>query len=257
MKISVISGGFDPLHSGHISYIQEASKLGDKLIILLNSDDWLIKKKGKYFMPFSERLKILQNIKLVDEVIAFEDDENGSCINGLADIQNRFHDDQIIFCNGGDRTSTNISEMSLKGITFKFGIGGEEKLNSSSWILKEWSYPREDRVWGNFFDLYKHDSVKVKELIVNAGKGMSFQKHSKRNEFWLISKGSCTVMHSTSDPEKAIKSHLNLHDYFFVKSGEWHQVINETHEECRIIEIQYGQETSEEDIERLFYYEGN
>ena len=98
-------------------------------------------------MPFSERLKILQNIKLVDEVIAFEDDENGSCINGLADIQNRFQDDQIIFCNGGDRTSTNISEMSLNGITFKFGIGGEEKLNSSSWILKEWSYPREDRVW--------------------------------------------------------------------------------------------------------------
>ena len=73
MKISIISGGFDPLHSGHISYIHEAKKLGDKLIVLLNSDEWLIKKKGKNFLPFKERALILESIKFVDEVIIFEE----------------------------------------------------------------------------------------------------------------------------------------------------------------------------------------
>ena len=75
MKISVVSGGFDPIHSGHISYINAAKKYGDYLVIALNSDDWLREKKGKEFMPFEERKSILKNIKNVDEVISFEDDE--------------------------------------------------------------------------------------------------------------------------------------------------------------------------------------
>ena len=62
MKIVVVSGGFDPIHSGHIAYLEEAKKLGDKLIVALNSDDWLIKKKGKFFMPFAEREIILKNL---------------------------------------------------------------------------------------------------------------------------------------------------------------------------------------------------
>ena len=68
MKISVVSGGFDPIHSGHISYINAAKKYGDYLIIALNSDEWLKKKKGKEFMPFEERKSILENIKNVDEI---------------------------------------------------------------------------------------------------------------------------------------------------------------------------------------------
>ena len=83
MKISVVSGGFDPLHSGHISYLKEAKNYGEKLIVALNSDDWLIKKKGKFFLPFSERKIILESLKYVDEVIDFEDDKQGSCINAL------------------------------------------------------------------------------------------------------------------------------------------------------------------------------
>ena len=257
MKISVISGGFDPLHSGHLAYIAEASDLSDKLIVLLNSDDWLIRKKGNFFMPFHERITILKNLSLVDEVLSFEDDELGSCINGLISIKKQYPHDEIIFCNGGDRNKSNIPEMTLNGITFQFGIGGDHKMNSSSWILKEWSYPKEDRVWGRFYDLYKDETIKVKELIVDPGRGMSFQKHSKRNELWLLSKGSCCVVHSKGIPEESTKTYLNLHDTFFIKKDEWHQIINETDEECRIIEIQYGEETSEDDIERLFYYEGN
>ena len=87
MKISVVSGGFDPVHSGHINYILSARKKGDFLVVMLNSDEWLRKKKGKPFMPFSERKKILENIKGVDRVIQFQDDNLGSCINGLEDIK--------------------------------------------------------------------------------------------------------------------------------------------------------------------------
>ena len=89
---------------------------------MLNSDDWLIKKKGKFFLPFSERKIILENINSLDEVLGFEDDELGSCINGLKKIKNKYPDSKIIFCNGGDRELDNIPEMSLNEIDFKFGV---------------------------------------------------------------------------------------------------------------------------------------
>jgi D-beta-D-heptose 7-phosphate kinase/D-beta-D-heptose 1-phosphate adenosyltransferase len=75
MKLIVVSGGFDPIHSGHIAYFKSAKSYGDKLIVALNSDAWLEKKKGKFFMPFHERKSIVEAIKYVDEVISFEDDE--------------------------------------------------------------------------------------------------------------------------------------------------------------------------------------
>ena len=97
MKIVVVSGGFDPIHSGHIAYLEEAKKLGDTLIVALNSDDWLIKKKEKFFMPFSEREIILKNLKPVDDVISFEDDELGSCIDALNKIKLKYPDEEILF----------------------------------------------------------------------------------------------------------------------------------------------------------------
>ena len=95
MKISVVSGGFDPIHSGHISYINSAKKYGDYLIIALNSDDWLITKKGKAFMPFDERKAILENLKSVDEVIGFTDDDKGSAMNALNKIKGKYPDAKI------------------------------------------------------------------------------------------------------------------------------------------------------------------
>ena len=91
MKIVVVSGGFDPIHSGHIEYFKSAKELGNKLIVALNSDKWLEKKKGKFFMPFSERYSIVKSINYVDEVIDFEDDHMGSCINALEKIKKQKH----------------------------------------------------------------------------------------------------------------------------------------------------------------------
>ena len=127
MKVVLVSGGFDPIHSGHIAYLKEAKSMGDRLIVALNSDDWLKNKKGKFFMPFKERKIILSNIRFVDEVIAFEDDEAGSCKNALEKIKLDHPNDEILFCNGGDRNEQNIPEMEVKGVSFHFGVGGKDK----------------------------------------------------------------------------------------------------------------------------------
>ena len=257
MKICVVSGGFDPLHSGHISYINSAKKNGDYLIIALNSDNWLKNKKGKEFLPFNERKIILENLKQVDEVISFEDDDLGSCINALKSIKEMYPNDEILFCNGGDRDKKNIPEMGVSGIEFLFSVGGDDKKNSSSWILKEWKYENEKRVWGEFFNLFEDNKVKLKELVVDPGKGMSLQKHFKRDEIWFISEGKCLVNFSEDTPDETREIKLNTHESFSVKKEQWHQIVNPFSTQCRIIEIQYGEETSEEDIERHSYYEKN
>ena len=257
MKVVVVSGGFDPIHSGHISYIKSAKNFGEYLVIALNSDEWLKKKKGKEFMPFEERKSILENIKHVDEVVSFEDDKLGSCINALEKIKSKFPDDEIIFCNGGDRGKENIPEMSVSGITFEFSVGGDDKKNSSSWILKNWKYDKERRVWGEFFNLFEDDQVKVKELIIEPKKGMSLQKHNKRSEIWLVSHGKCLVNYSKVSPDKIEEITLDKHNSLHVELGDWHQITNPFNETCKIIEIQYGKETIEEDIERHSYYKND
>ena len=254
MKIIIVSGGFDPLHSGHIAYFKSAKKLGDILVVALNSDDWLCNKKGKFFMPFEERKSIIENLSCVDSVVDFEDDELGSAINALNKIKEIYPEDKIYFANGGDRNKENIPEMSVSGIDFLFGVGGNNKRNSSSWILKNWQYYHEERLWGSFYNLFEEEHVKVKELIVDPGKGMSFQKHFKRSEIWMVSKGSCIVNYSKDKPDNKKNIKLNKYDHYLVPVGEWHQITNPFKETCHLIEIQYGEECVEDDIERTEYY---
>ena len=254
-KIVVVSGGFDPIHSGHIEYLKAAKLLGDRLIVALNSDQWLIDKKGKFFMPFIERSNIIENLSVVDDVINFDDDNDGSCALGLEKVKNLYPNDEIIFCNGGDRKEDNIPEMKVQDVTFEFGVGGNNKLNSSSVILKDWNFDSEERVWGKFYNLFSDNRLKLKELIVTPGKGMSFQRHFKRNEIWFVSKGACEVNFSASNPENANLITLTTEEVFHVKVGNWHQIINPFDDPCHIIEIQYGDATDESDIERLSYYQ--
>jgi cytidyltransferase-like protein len=137
--IVIVTGGFDPIHSGHIHYIKAAKALGDILVVGVNSDDWLKRKKGKSFLPITERLVIMDNIKSVDMVITFDDSDN-SAKDAILKVRNTFPNDKIIFANGGDRTPENIPEMDIvdDNLEFRFGVGGEFKKNSSSWILDQW-----------------------------------------------------------------------------------------------------------------------
>jgi len=252
MKLIVVSGGFDPIHSGHIAYLESARGYGDKLIVALNSDSWLEKKKGKFFMPFDERKSIIKSIKFVDEVVSFEDDDKGSCVNALEQIKKSYPDDDIYFANGGDRDKKNIPEMSVSNINFIFSVGGDDKKNSSSWILNKWQHYFEERQWGSFFNLFETKNIKVKELIVDPGKSMSFQRHFKRNEIWLVSEGICVVSYLNDTDSKNIQElQLNKFDHYLVPIGHWHQISNPTNEKTHIIEIQYGEDCIESDIERV------
>ena len=136
MKVVLVTGGFDPLHSGHIEYFKAAKRLGDKLIVGLNSDAWLERKKGKAFLTINERVTIVENLKMVDGVVLFNDND-GSAIEAIRNVKSLFPNDQIIFANGGDRTADTIPEIVEKDVIFVFGVGGNKK-NSSSDILKNW-----------------------------------------------------------------------------------------------------------------------
>jgi D-beta-D-heptose 7-phosphate kinase/D-beta-D-heptose 1-phosphate adenosyltransferase len=139
MKYVIATGGFDPIHSGHINYLESAGNLGNKLIVGVNSDEWLRRKKGKEFLPWQERSRIVGALRCVNYVLSV-DDSDGSCKPLIEAVIQMFPKDQIIFANGGDRTKTNIPEMDIvhPNLTFRFGVGGEDKANSSSTILKNY-----------------------------------------------------------------------------------------------------------------------
>jgi cytidyltransferase-like protein len=245
--IVLITGGFDPLHAGHISYINAAKNLGDILVVGVNSDDWLRRKKGREFMPSSERINIIQNLKAVDHCILFNDTENHA-IEAIRNVKLLYPNDHIIFANGGDRTAENIPEMSEPNVEFVFGIGGEDKMNSSSWILQEWKAPKTERPWGYYRVLHEVPGMKVKELTVNPGKSLSMQRHHLRAEFWMVSEGTANVSNQIGSMLSG--KVLEKHKEYRIPVGEWHQLSNPWDVPVKIVEIQYGEQCIEEDIER-------
>jgi len=133
-KVVAVSGGFDPLHVGHIRMFEEAKKLGDKLVVIVNGDFWLERKKGKAFMPLADRMEIIRNLKMVDYVIGWDDGTENVC--GALEIIK-----PDIFANGGDRKcEKDIPEAKIckkLGIKMAFNVGGK-KLRSSSELLRNY-----------------------------------------------------------------------------------------------------------------------
>ena len=251
MKIVLITGGFDPLHSGHIAYFKAAKTLGDMLIVGLNSDDWLVLKKGAAFMPWNERLCIINNLSMVDEVYTFDDDD-GSAKHFIQQARAHYPDAELIFANGGDRTKDNIPEMDVvdSNLSFVFGVGGENKMNSSSWILQEWKAPKPERPWGYYRVLHEVPGMKVKELTVNPGCSLSMQRHNLRAEYWIVSEGQAAVNRATPLDFELPPALLDKHNQLHIAVREWHQLTNPYEHPLKIVEIQYGEQCVEEDIER-------
>ena len=138
MHIVLITGGFDPVHRGHIDYMRDAKQIGDFLIVGLNSDNWLKAKKGTNFMSFDHRKKIIESIKYVDKVISF-DDSDGSAYDAIMQVKALYPDNKISVANGGDRKESNApaKELSVNNVNYVWGIGGP-KTDSSSSILKKY-----------------------------------------------------------------------------------------------------------------------
>lgn len=246
MTVVLVTGGFDPLHSGHIEYFKEAKKLGDTLIVGLNSNAWLERKKGKAFLPIDERMTIIENLKMVDMCIVFNDTDH-TALDAIHTARMLFPDEKIIFANGGDRNETNIPEMFAQDpdLEFVFGVGGADKKNSSSIILDEWKTPKTIRPWGYWRVLYEIPGCKVKELVVNPKKSLSMQRHQKRAEYWFVSEGEATVHWDEHGSTNIVK-----HKSEIIHTQEWHKLSNNTDKELKVVEIQYGLLCDESDIER-------
>ena len=130
-KTICVSGGFDPVHIGHLRMIQEASKYGN-VVVIVNSDDWLMRKKGYIFMPFSERCEILEGVDATHSTTFVDDTDNTVC-EALIRIKPDY------FANGGDRKTDNTPEMNVcetSGIKMLWGMGGN-KIQSSSTLVSD------------------------------------------------------------------------------------------------------------------------
>ena len=140
--IVLVTGGFDPIHSGHIALFKAAKELEPdvKLAVGVNTNEWLERKKGRFFMGANERVCIIKELRCVDVVIEFRD--NDDTANDAIDMALQVYD-RVIFANGGDRGDTNTPEYDKykdnERVVFKWGVGGKDKKNSSSLLLNNWS----------------------------------------------------------------------------------------------------------------------
>ena len=134
-RVVMVSGGFDPIHIGHLEMFKEAKELGNKLLVVLNCDDWLTRKKGRFFMNQDDRATLIKSIKYVDDVYVLQSDRND-----VGEAIEKFRPD--IFANGGDRKDeASIPESAIckkLGVQMMFNIGKSGKIRSSSELLKKY-----------------------------------------------------------------------------------------------------------------------
>lgn len=258
-KFGLITGGFDPIHSGHIAYIKAAAEMCDILYVGINTDEWLKRKKGYVFMTQSERADVVFAIRGVQGLVLFNDDNNTACdaIDRLISIiedDYKLKDYEILFMNGGDRNETNIPEaeafVDIPKVKFVYGVGGTDKKNSSSHLV---SAVRDEEIvkrnWGEFRVIYyvqnETTEIKVKELVVNPGASLSMQRHQHRDEVWFLKQGEGKIDFGLNELRPILPN-----KFYYIGKGHWHRLVNSGNEPLHIIEVQQGTYCIEEDIQR-------
>ncbi len=267
-RILVTSGGFDPIHAGHVSHLQDFKSIpASHHIIALNGDSWLERKKGLHFMPWVQRARVIEAMSVGECHYAQAEDD--TVCRFLTELRNEYPFARIIFCKGGDRNAENIPEMQVEGIEFVFGVGGSSKKQSSSHFLESY-YQRRlslendkrtvDRPWGWYMDLMslgvdldlEKTTTKVKVLTMNPKSEMSVQRHKHRSELWFVESGTLVAKVENKaggqNPDTVIMSRGK---YYHIPTKTWHQLTNPSNELVIVIEIQDGTDCNENDIERV------
>ena len=247
----IVSGGFDPIHIGHLNLINEASKLG-KVIVIVNSDEFLLKKKGFYLIPSNERVEIIRNLKNVASVF-LSIDKDASVSESIKTLAADKSFNIKFFANGGDRKNdSDIPEKKIceeNDIKLIFDVGGD-KTQSSSSLFKEAidifnfykNYTK--KPWGSYLNLLKGSNFLVKKILVDVNEEISYQSHKYRDEHWILVDGSLEVINANST--RILKSN----DYDFIKRGAKHKIKNIGSSTAVMIEIQFGDKIDENDINR-------
>ena len=243
-KTILVSGGFDPVHIGHLRMFEEAKKLGTRLIVILNNDNFLMRKKGFIFMEGEERKEIIEGFSVVDEVFISIDEDLTVCksIKHLSDREKI-----NIFANGGDRRNVeDIPEFSVceeQGIQMVFDIGGGKIQSSSNLVNNE-----TDKPWGSYRTYEKKKNYLLKTITVDPGHSLSLQSHNNRSEFWVVAYGEALVSHD----EKTCR--LRKGEFVEIPVKSKHRLENDTNDVLHLVELQFGSDLREDDIIR---YEDN
>ena len=249
----VISGGFDPIHTGHLNLISDASKITN-LLVIVNNNDFLLNKKGFIFLDEEERLKILSSILGVDDIFLSIDKDHtvNQSIQYLIDSGKKIK----FFGNGGDRKSfIDIPESEVckkNNIELVFNLGGEKSQSSSSIALSLYDQIQKkdkntnfvEKPWGYYKTFISEGEYLLKKIFINPGEELSEQSHDFRDEHWIVVSGRISVLTDIKIIEKETNDHI------FIKKNTKHKITNNSDEPAIIIEVQTGSILSEDDIIR-------
>lgn len=249
VRTVAVSGGFDPIHVGHVRMFKKARALGDRLVVILNNDNWLQAKKGYAFMPQKERAELVRALPFVDEVYITKHPKSPKDMSVCEALKVVKPD---IFANGGDRRSTkDIPEAVVckkLGTKMIFNVGGG-KVQSSSWMIKGATRPvlRTVRPWGEYYGWDQGGDWNLKTIYIKAGKRLSLQYHHHRSECWLLVSGDAiATVHMDAGAEHQVA--LKKGETFLVGKGQVHRL--ESKKGGVVVEVAYGA-FDEDDIVRL------
>lgn len=243
-----VSGGFDPLHIGHVRMFKAARELGDKLVVIVNNDYWLRAKKGFVFMPERERIELIRAFPFVDKVVLSDHTKNDSDMSVSRMLRKL---KPSTFANGGDRQQKNTPEDVIcrkLGITRAYDVGSGGKVQSSSWMINAARRPasRTVRPWGEYYGWDSGKGWNLKTIYIKPNKRLSLQYHRDREEWWLLVSGEANAVTEDAAGEHIVP--LRKGEVFRVLKGQVHRLSSKRG--GVIVEVAYGR-FDEEDIVRL------
>lgn len=279
-KIAVTSMYANPLHPGHIECLELSKKHADELIVIINNDVQACLKRGvKSFQDEQFRMSVVKALKPVDRVVLSIDEDATVCktlTQLFEELKNDADVSDIVFTKGGDRFAHEIPEQTVckkYNVAIVDGLGTKTH-NSSSYIqhientadratlsvelasipneMKETEYIEiGQRPWGVYYVLENQPQFKVKKIIVKPGHRLSLQSHEHRSEHWVVVSGIANVeIRENGHPSHVGHQTLNVNEGCYVPKGFMHRLTNASESLLVIIEVQCGENITEDDIKR-------